>query len=103
MKLDKIAFAHVVKFIAELRPEHYIDIEKLDELIDVTVPMPQPTKANPEEVDQLLALMAQGTLKIEAIKIYRSLTGAGLKEAKDAIERHWVSKTAAYVPRPDEY
>ncbi len=36
--------------------------------------------------DDLLALAREGR-KIEAIKLYREQTGAGLKEAKDAIER----------------
>jgi large subunit ribosomal protein L7/L12 len=34
---------------------------------------------------RVLALMGEGR-KIEAIKLYRDLTGAGLKEAKDAVE-----------------
>lgn len=34
---------------------------------------------------QLLALLAEGQ-KIQAIKLYRDKTGAGLKEAKDAVE-----------------
>ncbi|MHB1038442.1 MAG: ribosomal protein L7/L12 [Pirellulales bacterium] len=37
------------------------------------------------DLDQLRALLAQNQ-KIEAIKFYRELTGAGLKEAKDAVE-----------------
>jgi ribosomal protein L7/L12 len=43
-------------------------------------------------VDELLLYMGKGTQKIEAIKAYRNLTGAGLKESKDAVERYWVSK-----------
>jgi hypothetical protein len=35
--------------------------------------------------DRLAKLVAEGR-KIEAIKIYREQTGAGLKEAKDAVE-----------------
>jgi hypothetical protein len=35
--------------------------------------------------------------KIPAIKAYRLLTGAGLKESKDAVEKYWVSK-GHYVP-----
>ncbi|WP_040775691.1 ribosomal protein bL12 [Nocardia pneumoniae] len=34
------------------------------------------------------ALLAQGK-KIHAIKRYRELTGSGLKEAKDAVERRY--------------
>ena len=35
--------------------------------------------------EELLALLEQGQ-KIEAIKLYRERTGAGLKDAKDAVE-----------------
>lgn len=37
-------------------------------------------------LEQVAALARDGR-KIEAIKVYRELTGAGLKEAKDAVER----------------
>ncbi|MCP2327275.1 ribosomal protein L7/L12 [Hamadaea flava] len=35
--------------------------------------------------DEVAALLAEGK-KIQAIKLYRELTGVGLKEAKDAVE-----------------
>jgi ribosomal protein L7/L12 len=35
--------------------------------------------------DQLASLLGQGQ-KIQAIKLYRERTGAGLKESKDAVE-----------------
>jgi ribosomal protein L7/L12 len=35
--------------------------------------------------DQLASLLGQGQ-KIQAIKLYREATGAGLKDAKDAVE-----------------
>ncbi len=35
--------------------------------------------------DQILQLLQEGR-KIEAIKVYRETTGAGLKEAKEAVE-----------------
>lgn len=37
--------------------------------------------------DQDVLNLARAGRKIEAIKRYRELTGAGLKEAKDAVER----------------
>jgi predicted ATP-dependent serine protease len=53
---------------------------------------PQPEQApesggpEPDSLEgQVFALM-QGRKKIEAIKLYRQQTGAGLKEAKDAVE-----------------
>ncbi|MFE9254080.1 ribosomal protein L7/L12 [Streptomyces sp. NPDC006879] len=36
-------------------------------------------------LDRVQALVAEGK-SIEAIKVYRQLTGAGLKEAKEAVE-----------------
>ncbi len=38
------------------------------------------------EREEMLELLRQGK-KIHAIKIYRNLTGCGLKEAKDAVEK----------------
>jgi ribosomal protein L7/L12 len=52
----------------------------------------EPSKIVEVELNNLMAMMQGGMHKIEAIKSYRTLTGAGLKEAKDAVERHWISK-----------
>lgn len=40
----------------------------------------------PEPVLPQVVTELEGGRKIEAIKVYRDLTGAGLKEAKDAVE-----------------
>jgi ribosomal protein L7/L12 len=45
-----------------------------------------PASADAAADAELLALVASGD-KIRAIKRYRELTGTGLKEAKDAVER----------------
>ncbi|MGW1500548.1 ribosomal protein L7/L12 [Streptomyces mirabilis] len=42
-------------------------------------------EADPE-LEQVVALVRDGR-KIQAIKVYREVTGAGLKEAKDAVDR----------------
>jgi hypothetical protein len=48
--------------------------------------MTRPTSPHGDEFDnQLLDLLKRGQ-KIEAIKQYRERSGAGLKEAKDAVE-----------------
>ncbi|GAA2146117.1 ribosomal protein bL12 [Glycomyces algeriensis] len=39
----------------------------------------------PDPLTEVRALIGQGK-KIQAIKVYRELTGVGLKEAKDAVE-----------------
>jgi hypothetical protein len=46
-----------------------------------------PLKIGPHEQAQMESLLREGR-KIEAIKLYREITGVGLKEAKDAIERY---------------
>lgn len=92
MKLDRLKFAELIGYVSSFYRMEKEDIEKIDSLIDIKVPV-QTNHVPCEAVDELLMLMAEGTRKIEAIKAYRSLTGAYLKEAKDAVERYWnVSK-----------
>jgi ribosomal protein L7/L12 len=43
-------------------------------------------REGPPHLPQVTALLRDGK-KIQAIKAYREATGAGLKEAKDAVER----------------
>ncbi|WP_405585855.1 ribosomal protein L7/L12 [Streptomyces sp. NBC_01092] len=43
-------------------------------------------RENEPRMDEVLALLRDDK-KIQAIKVYREITGAGLKEAKDAVER----------------
>jgi len=93
MKLDKIGFARLIAHcVSNGMTAGDWEIEKLDELTEINVPQPKLGMANVEDVDRLLMLMAQGTQKIEAIKSYRNMTGAMLKESKDAVEKYWVSK-----------
>lgn len=89
MKLDKIKFARLVAFISSISTIGHDDIEELDRLIDIDVQPVPSGQIDPAAVDKLLFLMAKGTEKIEAIKQYRLMTGQGLKESKDAIERYW--------------
>lgn len=96
MKLDKIKFARLVAYLGpKCKFELDIDaINTLDDIIDVEVPMPiEHHYPKNDDIDRLMALMTEGTRKIEAIKIYRILTGYGLKESKDAVEKYWVDKS----------
>lgn len=97
MKLDKIAFANVVKYVMELRPENFFDPIDLDVLIDIAIPDQPPLYASPQFVNDLIAAMNKPGQKIAAIKAYRQLTGMGLKESKDAVERYWTNNEH-YVP-----
>ena len=92
MKLDKLTFANLVAFIGKLRPEYDIDLFELDQIVDFNIAEPKPGMASTSDVDKLMMLMTEGTRQIEAVKLYRNMTGIGLKEAKDAVERYWMPK-----------
>ena len=94
MKLDKIKFARVVTWIARQSEYHFneADLAHLDDLISIDVNEPSTAVWNAEDLNRLLFLMQEGQRKIEAIKQYRVMTGHGLKEAKDSVEKYWVSK-----------
>lgn len=96
MKLNKIKFAQVISYINNnCGMLSYSTIEDLDCLLDFDIPEAQPVKASCEEIEALMELMVGGTQKIDAIKSYRNLTSAALKDAKEAVERYWVSKPAS--------
>ncbi|WP_277438887.1 ribosomal protein L7/L12 [Streptomyces sp. SPB162] len=58
-------------------------MERRQELILTHLGVEDPTSPDLRGID---ALLREGK-KIQAIKAYRDLTGAGLKEAKEAVER----------------
>ena len=95
MKLDRLKFAKLIAHCCSngLSTDDW-EIERIDELCEYEAPAQPVGTAKCSDVDSLMMLMAEGTRKIEAIKAYRVLTGAGLKESKDAVERYWVSKPA---------
>lgn len=91
MKLDRMKFAALVGWIAGRFAVQmdYDDYRMLDNLVDIDVtPVEVPGKANPADINALMSAIHQGN-RIDAIKAYRSLTGFGLKEAKDAVEKYW--------------
>ena len=54
--------------------------------------------ANAVGINRLLEAMRDGR-KIEAIKEYRALTGAYLKDSKDAVEAYWTFRAQNGVDR----
>lgn len=67
-----------------------------------TLPRPQvPDTATPELEKQIQDLLAHGK-KIEAIKRLREETGAGLKEAKDAVEAMEIGRPLSTLPTHDQ-
>lgn len=101
MKLDKIRFAMLVGYIQKLSdgPLSVDEIAAVDNMIDVEMPQPEPYRATEASVDELLRQIASPDGFISAIKAYRVLTGAGLKEAKEAIERYRSYKPLYTPPR----
>jgi hypothetical protein len=53
---------------------------------------------SPDKMNEVRSLIAAGN-KIGAIKVYREITGVGLKEAKDAVEA-MASDPNAPIPAP---
>lgn len=101
MRLDKIRFATLVAYIGSLRPEHDIDLYSLDKLTEINVEPVSTGFVEAEKVDELLCCMQErfkGGL-IPAIKAYRVLTNAGLKEAKEAVEKYCVMFPMAIAPK----
>jgi ribosomal protein L7/L12 len=89
MKLDKIKFARLISYcVSRGMTGDDVDIECIDNLIDIDTP--EAPKALTHEVDELLRCMLSANSDgfIPAIKAYRVLTNAGLKESKEAIERY---------------
>ena len=64
--------------------------EVVQSIIDMVEPAHEQNKV--ELIDALMKYMVEGTHKIDAIKCHRSLTGFGLKESKDAVEKYWISR-----------
>lgn len=101
MKLDKIKFSFICVIIQGWFDDHKsllseYDIGELDRMIDIEIPVA--AYANASDVNYLMELMAGGQKKIEAIKTYRTLTGLGLKESKDQVEKYWPALSKHYVP-----
>jgi len=100
MKLDKIKFAMLISHCRNLGAYFMMsDIQYIDDLIDINVePVPIP-HAEVAKVDELLRQLNAPDGFVSAIKAYRALTGAGLKESKEAIERY---RNVPKFPKTDE-
>lgn len=88
--MDKFAFAELISYITAMGSraisEHECrEIEALMNRCNF--------QRSSQAVDDLLRLMGSNS-KIEAIKAYRALTGQGLKESKDAVEKYWIARPA---------
>lgn len=102
MKLGKHDFARLIAkiqlYLSEEKPQlTSFDVEDIDNIIDFDVPQPEVGKSDAAVVDAMLKAIADGR-KIDSIKAYRTLTGLGLKESKDAIEAYWLRQPAPAKP-----
>lgn len=64
-------------------------IQRLEELVETLyrrLEMSEPPNRQPDHLAPVRELVQRGK-KIQAIKVYREVTGVGLKEAKEAVER----------------
>jgi len=93
-KLTRIALAKLIGFIERNHALNMSEnqIQCIDDIIDIEVPEPIKIYPRAENIEALMKYMAEGTNKIDAIREHRALTGMGLKDSKDAVERYWVSK-----------
>lgn len=93
MKLDKVRFATLIGFISRSAGVTFSvsEIVEIDDIIDMPIPEPVEKIINVDQLHTLMALMQEGTQKIEAIKQHRMMTGYALKESKDAVEKYWRS------------
>jgi ribosomal protein L7/L12 len=89
-KLDRLKFANLIAYVCGRGANiDGADIKAIDDICEIdTQLIYQPTdKIAPEKLDALMKELFNPTSIIPAIKEYRSLTGASLKEAKDAVEK----------------
>ena len=100
MKLDKLKFANLISYISKY--DFNGDIETVDELCDIDVPIANQW-VDVEKVDELLRQLNAVDGFIPAIKAYRVLTGAGLKESKEAIERYRAVPKFPKTDKPDTF
>lgn len=92
--MDKISFARLIAFVVSKGASLvHSDISYIDSSIIGGMPVENHSAVKCDDVT-LHALMGymQAGKKIEAIKAHRSLTGYGLKESKDIVEKYLTFK-----------
>lgn len=85
--MDPIQFATLTSFVTKLacRTLSFIEVDTLSSLLPAKETKVPASGGDVEDnVEDMLRAMAEGKT-IEAIKLCRTITGMGLKEAKDAI------------------
>lgn len=85
--IASIAFAIAIYHTVTAWLAHRERMAKIERGIDPDQPIPRPPLS-----DRVKELARDPARKIEAIKVYREETGAGLAEAKEAVEAFTASK-----------
>lgn len=83
--MDKVQFALLVSWLSS-RFGQTMDILDIEELQMKTTPKMADMVASPETLEALMKAVHNGQ-EIEAIRHFRTMTGFGLRESKDAVER----------------
>lgn len=89
--MDKIKFAELVSYVSTITGSH-LDLYIIDRLNTLTASVGN----NTVNLVPLFDALASGR-KIDAIKEHRRLTGFGLKESKDEVERVYGLAPAAWA------
>lgn len=106
MKIDFCKFTALVSWLTMQTKVEFDrhDVRSLHDRIQYLeiddLPVQAPNTVHYSLVDELLKHMQAGNGKIMAIKAYRTLTGVGLREAKDAVERYWVAPVKVEPAEP---
>lgn len=77
----------LVSFVTALAGRR-LDINEIHDLSDLVKAYNEPSLVSADGIANLLDAI-KADRKIEAIKEHRMMTGYGLKESKDEIEKHW--------------
>lgn len=93
--MDHIKFGVLISYLTSLRTNDNYDsytVERIAKLVGDC--QQEPNRASQIDTNELLRQVALND-KIPAIKAYRALTGASLLDAKNAVEKYWVSKPSS--------
>jgi ribosomal protein L7/L12 len=87
--MDPVKFACLISYLAGVT-RHQLSQDEISNIYNLGCDMQLRSQhqCNVNELYVMMAAMKDGR-KIDAIKSHRVLTGFGLKESKDAVEKYW--------------
>lgn len=91
VKLDKMTFARLIAHcVSNGMSAGEYEVNTLDDIVQIEIPEEPSSKFSVHSLAAMLEAM-KNERKIEAIKEHRQMTGYGLKESKDFIEKYMVT------------